>query len=760
MEVKSLESLSLLVLLTVCVGLATAREFASRERTNRAIEPAQYQYPFQNPDLPVEERVNNIISLLTLDEKIACLGTNPSVPRLGIKGCGHLEGLHGLAQGGPGKWGRPSVIPTTTFPQAIGLAESWDPEIIQQAAAVEGYEARYIFQSSKYHQGALVIRAPNADLGRDPRWGRNEECFGEDPYFNGTMVVAFVKGLQGDHPKYWQTAALLKHFLANSNEDTREESSSDFDERLLREYYSVPFRMGIVEGGARAYMVAYNAHNAVPMTVSPILENITVKEWGQDGIICTDAGGMRLLVTGHKYSPDLEHAAAASVKAGINQFLDRFPDAVRGALKNRLLAESDIEKVIKGNFRVMIRLGLLDPPSMVPYSSIAGNEDPWLTEKHKSVARLATQKSIVLLKNARSFLPLDRRAVKSIAVIGPRANEVLLDWYSGTPPYTVTPLEGIKNKVGPAVTVSHATDNEKGEAVKIAASSDVAIVCVGNHPTGGYNAGWKQVSVPSEGREAVDRKSITLEQEELIRQVFQANPKTIVVLLSSFPYAINWTEKNVPAIVHLTHNSQEEGNALADVLFGDYNPAGRLVQTWPRSVDQLPPLMDYDIRNGRTYMYFKGDPLYHFGYGLSYTTFAYSRLRTSANSISAKGSIGVSVDVKNTGTRGGDEVVQMYIRYPGSLVRRPIKELKGFKRVSLQPGETKSVTLELNALQLAYWDSTRKAFVIEGAANNSLTASSSSMKTRAVVEKSRVEISVGSSSSDIKLAKVIEVRDY
>lgn len=758
MEVKSFVSVALLALITLFVGFVPA---SGLEETNEFVttwEFAPYQYPFQDPDLPVEDRVSNIISLMTLDEKIACLGTNPSVPRLGIKGCGHLEGLHGLAQGGPGKWGRPSVIPTTTFPQAIGMAESWDPEIIQHAAAVEGYEARYIFQSSKYHQGALVIRAPNADLGRDPRWGRTEECFGEDAYFNGTMVVAFVKGLQGDHPKYWQTAALLKHFLANSNEDTREKSSSDFDERLLREYYSVPFRMGIVEGGARAYMAAYNAHNGVPMTVNPILNDITVREWGQNGIICTDAGGMRLLVTGHKYSPDLEHAAAASVKAGINQFLDRYPDAVRGALKSTLLAEADIEKVIKGNFRVMIRLGLLDPPSRVPYSSIAGSEDPWLTEKHKALARLVTQKSIVLLKNSKSLLPLDKRDVKSIAVIGPRANEVLLDWYSGTPPYVVTPLDGIKSKVGSSVTVNYATNNDGGEAARIAASSDVAIVCVGNHPTGGYNARWQEVSVPSEGREAVDRKSITLEQEELIKQVFQANPKTIVVLISSFPYAINWSQENVPAIVHMTHNSQEEGTALADVLFGDYNPGGRLVQTWPRSLDQLPPLMDYNIRNGRTYLYFKGEPLYPFGYGLSYTTFAYSRMRTSPNSLSAGGSITASVDVKNTGTRTGEEVVQMYVRYPSSSVQRPIRELKGFKRMALQPGQTKTVTIELKASQLAYWDSTRKAFMIEGGRTPG-SIISSSKQSKAVPEKGRVEIMIGSSSADIKLTRRIDVRD-
>ena len=697
-------------------------------------QSSSHQYPFQNPDLPIEERVRNIISLMNLDEKIACLGTNPSVPRLGIKGSGHLEGLHGLAQGGPGKWGRPKIIPTTTFPQAIGMGETWDPEIVRQVGEVEGTEARYIFQSPKYNQGGLVIRAPNADLGRDPRWGRNEECFGEDAYFNGTMVVAMVRGLQGDDPKYWRAAALLKHFLANSNEDTRASSSSNFDERLLREYYSVPFRMGIVDGGARAYMAAYNAYNGVPCTVQPILKDITVKEWGVDGIICTDAGGMRNLVTEHKFLPDLEHAAAASIKAGINQFLDRYPDAVRGALKNNLLTEADIDEVIKGNFRVMIRLGLLDPPERAPYTAINGSEDPWLTDKNKSTARLVTQKSIVLLKNSKNLLPLDKTKLKSVAVVGSRANQVLLDWYSGTPPYTVTPLEGIKNKIGNKISVNSATTDE--EAVKIAGDSDIAIVCVGNHPDGGDNQAWAKVSVPSEGREAVDRKSITLEQEDLIKKIYAVNPRTIVVLVSSFPYAINWTQQNIPAIVHLAHNSEEEGNALADMLFGDYNPAGRLVQTWTRSIDDLPPLMDYDIRHGRTYMYFKGEPLYPFGFGLSYTTFAYSNLKLSAKSLDEKNNLTVRVDIKNTGSRAGEEVVQMYVKHLNSSVERPLKELKGFKRISLEAGQKKTVTLTLKASQLGYWEATKKNFVIE---------------------PDNIQIMIGSSSTDIKLSKTTNV---
>jgi beta-glucosidase len=698
----------------------------------------QTQYPFQNPLLPAEERINNLLSLMTIDEKISCLGTNPSVPRLGVKGSSHVEGIHGLAQGGPGKWGRPKVVPSTTFPQGIGLGETWDKDLIRRAAEVEGYEARYVFQSSKYNQGGIVIRSPNADLGRDPRWGRTEECYGEDAYFNGEMVVAFVKGLQGDDPKYWRSAALMKHFLANSNENDRDKTSSDFDERLFREYYSAPFRMGVIQGGSRAFMASYNLMNGVPMTVHPVLENVTRKEWVQDGIICTDAGAMTNLVTSNKYSPDLEHAAASSVKAGIGQFLDRYRDPVKGALQKGLLTEADIDLALKGNFRVMIKLGLWDPPAQVPYSIIGSeSQDPWLSEKNKALARLVTQKSIVLLKNSARLLPLNKTTTKSIAVIGPRGNEVYLDWYSGTPPYRVTPVDGIKNAVGPGVNVRFAENNNNDAAVKAARESDVAIVCVGNHPNGNNETNWAKVSVPSEGREAVDRQSIDLEQEELIRQVYAVNPKTIVVLISSFPYAINWTQQNVPAILHLTHNSQEEGNALADVLFGDYNPAGRLVQTWPKDLSQLPPMMDYNIRNGRTYMYFKGEPLYPFGYGLSYTTFAYSNIRTSSNVLRSNGKLIVSFDLTNTGKRSGEEVVQLYVKHLDSKVARPLKELKGFERIALRAGETQHVTLELGADQLAYWSVDKHGFV---------------------VEPGKIEVMIGASSADVKLKRMIEVR--
>ncbi len=369
---------------------------------------AQYEFPFQNPSSPVDERVKNLLSVMTIEEKIACLGTTPSVPRLGIKGAGHVEGLHGLAMGGPGGWGRPSVVPTTQFPQAVGLGETWDPELIQQVANVEGIEARYMFQSS-YGRGGLVVRAPNADLARDIRWGRTEESYGEDAFFVGTMVVAFVKGLQGYDPRYWQTAALMKHFLANSNEDERGYSSSNFDERLFREYYSAPFRRGIEEGGSRAFMASYNAYNGIPMEVNPVLKSVAIKEWGNDGIICTDGGAMTNLVTLHKRYATLAEATAASIKAGINQFLDNYTQPVHDAIKQRLLTESDIDQSLAGVFRVMIKLGQLDPSAMVPYASIKEGPEPWATQAHKDLALRATQESIVLLKNSRGILPLDRR---------------------------------------------------------------------------------------------------------------------------------------------------------------------------------------------------------------------------------------------------------------------------------------------------------------------------------------------------------------
>ena len=688
--------------------------------------------PFRDPKLPLEQRVDDLVFRLTLDEKIGMLGqVQPAIPRLEIKAFTNwTEGLHGLG------WVRGGSVTATTFPQSAGLGETWDPEILRQAGAVEGYEARVYSQKYNGARVGLAIRAPNVDLARDPRWGRTEEVFGEDPYFVGKMSVGYIKGLQGDHPKYLLSAATMKHFLANSNEDGRTSSSSDFDERNLREYYLVPFQMGIQEGNAQSFMASYNAVNKIPDTVSPFIRDIVEKEWKFDGMVCTDAGSLPNLTRQFHYYPDPTAAVAGCVKAGITVFLDRYAEPLKDALEKKLLTEADIERNIRGNIRMRMRLGEFDPPEMVPYSKISGSEEPWYGEANKALARRVTQESIVLLKNNDDLLPLDKSKLRSIAVIGPYGDNVLIDWYAGMPPYLVTPLEGIRNKVGPGVRVRYAPDDNNGNAANLAAESDVAILFVGNHPTCG--APFGRCALPSEGKEAIDRKAIDLDQAQfnLIRRVKNANAKTIVVLISSFPYAINWVQENVPAILHLSHSSQEEGNAVADVLFGDYNPAGRLAATWVKALDDLPPMMDYDIRKGRTYMYFKGQPLYPFGFGLSYTTFEYGNLRTSADSVRGAGEITVSVDIKNTGKRTGDEVVQMYVKHLNSAVERPIKELRGFLRITLQPGETKTVRMPLRGNELTYWDAATHSFV---------------------VEPGKAAIMVGPSSAEVKLEKTVAV---
>jgi beta-glucosidase len=612
--------------------------------------------------------------------------------------------------------------------------------MLKKIGSLEGYEARYYYQNPVFDRGGVVVRAPNADLSRDPRWGRTEESYGEDPFLVGTLTVAFAQGLQGPDPKRWQAASLMKHFLANENEDGRSHTSSDFDERLFREYYSVPFRMGFELGGSRAVMAAYNSWNGVPMMIHPVLKDVMIKEWGNDGLICTDGGALGLLITAHKRFPDKEQGSAAAVKAGINHFLDNYKDDLTKALKDGLVTEADMDSALKNLLTVYLKLGELDAPGVDPYAKIGRESDgqlpPWERDSSRSLARLATDESIVLLKNEHDTLPLDRAKLKTIAVIGPWTDQVLLDWYSGTPPYGVSVIEGIREAAGTHVKVLFADGSDTAEAASIAKQADVTIVVVGNHPE--CNAGWDQCPTPSNGKEDVDRKTIVLEQEELVKKVFAANPKTIEVLRSSFPYAIVWSQENVPAIVHMTHNSQEEGHGLADVLFGDYSPAGRLTQTWPTGDAQLKPILDYNLLDGRTYLYSKDKPLYPFGYGLSYTSFRYEGVKVSAPKVDADGSVTVTVKVRNTGKRASDEVVQVYVQHLGSAVTRPQLELKGFKRVKLDAGAVKDVTMELKPRDLAYWDTPNHAWR---------------------VEKEQVRVMVGGASDKLPVQAVFEVTE-
>jgi len=334
------------------------------------------------------------------------------------------------------------------------------------------------------------------------------------------------------------------------------------------------------------------------------------------------------------------------------------------------------------------------------------------------------------------LLPLNKEAVNSIAVIGPSANLVVSDWYAGTPPYTVSILDGIRNAVGNRVEVRYAASNMADSAIIAARESDIAIVCVGNHPLS-YGLGWGVNHVASDGREAVDRQAISLEQEDLVKLVKAANPNTVLILVSSFPYAISWSKENVPAILHVTQSSQEMGNGVADILFGAVSPAGRLVQTWSASIDHLLPILDYNIRNGRTYMYDRHEPLFPFGHGLSYTSFEYADLTMDRKIIGDGGVVNLSLTVKNTGSMSSDEVVQLYVSFPYSKVERPVKELKGFKRVHIPVGESITVTIPIKGNELRYWNTDEHAFMLE---------------------PGQVHVMVGASSGDIRLTGSLEVK--
>ena len=685
---------------------------------------------FNNPAISEEQRLDDLIARMTLDEKVDALGNNTQVPRLGIQASGSVEGLHGIVLGGP-TYGDRANTPTTGFPQAYGLGETWDTDLLHRVATYISTENRYLFQNAKYRKSGLIMWTPNVDLGRDPRWGRTEECYGEDAFLTSRLAVAFIKGIQGDHPKYWRNASLMKHFLSNSNEYGRTFSSSNYSDKLFREYYAYPFYKGVTEGGSQALMTAYNAYNGTPCIMHPVLRNIVMKEWGLNGTLLTDGGAFRLLLSDHKrFDNDRAAAAAACIKAGITKFLDEYKDAVYEALHRKLISVEDIEKAIRENLRISLKLGLLDHTEDNPYAAIGVTDTiaPWSKPETKALVREATLKSVVLLKNKDHLLPLDRHKIKKIAVIGQRATEVLQDWYAGKPFYTVNVLDAIREEAGSYIEVRYVKTNRMDSARTVAAWADVAIVCVGNHPT--CDAGWEQAPVISEGKEAVDRQSLQLDQEDLLLQVAQTNPNTIGVLISSFPYAINRANQTVPALLHLTQCSQELGHAVSDVIFGHYNPAGRLTQTWVKNITDLPHMMDYDITHGRTYMYFKEKPLYPFGYGLSYTRFNYSGTTLNDRVIERGDTLRVCFNLKNSGNMDGGEVVQLYVSARKHTDKDPIKQLKAFQRISLRKGETKKVELTVPYTELQVWDEKQNRFILPD---------------------KEMTLEIGASSSDIRL---------
>lgn len=693
---------------------------------------------YLDPNQPVETRVNDLISRLTLEEKAILLNhRGPDIERLGIKSDKWNQCLHGVW------WNRP----TTMFPISIAMAATWDPELIHEVAATISDEARAIYNG--WHQDpnfpgekkGLIYRAPVINISRNPYWGRINECYGEDPYLTGRIGVAFVKGLQGDDPKYLKLVSTLKHYAVNNVETDRQRLSAAVDERMLYEYWLPHFRDCIVEGQAQSIMASYNAINGVPNNINkPLLTGILKEQWGFGGFVVSDLGGVDTMVKGHAGGRmTYEDAVAQSLVAGCDFSDKEFMKYIPAVVGRGLLPEVRLNDALFRVLRARFRLGEFDPPARVPYSKISPGVI--CSPEHRQLSLRTAQKSIVLLSNKDHFLPLDRSKLRSIAVIGPHADLFTAGGYSGKVKDPVTPLAGIRNRAasgteilfsqGAEITPPRRTpetpfnkEEELRKAVEIAKKADVAIVYVGT-----------TLDVEAEGR---DRSSLSLpgNQEELVEAVLAANPRTAVVLLNAGPLVIPWVKEHAPAILEAWWAGEEGGHAIADVLFGDVNPGGRLPYTVYASESQVPPQDEYDISKGFTYMYVNGRPLFPFGHGLSYTQFEYSNLRISAKQVSPDGKVTIAADVANIGERAGDEVVQLYVRDVECRVKRPARELRGFQRISLKPGEKKTVTLDLPAQKLAFYDVKTHGFV---------------------VEPGEFEVMVGSSSEDIRLKGTLEV---
>lgn len=693
--------------------------------TNVKQHPEKGDAPiYLDPNQPLEKRVDDLVSRLTLEEKVSQMINNSSaIPRLGIFEYNWWnECLHGVAAAGI----------ATVFPQAIGMAASFNDKLLYKVACAISDEARakhheFVRQEDRGIFKGLTFWSPNINIFRDPRWGRGQETYGEDPYLTGRMGVAFVKGLQGDHPKYLKVVATPKHYAVHSGpEPMRHSFDARVSEKDLRETYLPAFKECIIEGKAESIMGAYNRTNGEPCCASPtLLQKILREEWGFDGYVVSDCGAINDIHANHKVTNTPEESAAMAVNAGCDLNCGRAFESLVNAVKQGLISEEAIDRAVKRLFKARFKLGMFDPPEMVPYAQIPYEVND--CEEHRKLALEMARESIVLLKNEGGLLPL-RKDLKAIAVIGPNADskKVLLGNYNGMPSKYVTALEGIRAKVSPNTRVYYAEGchliNRKdsgwgpratagfAEALAAAQRADVVIMCLGLTAEIEGEEGNAPRSEANGDRVSLDLPGM---QEELLKAVCAIGKPVVLVVFSGSPVSINYAQENVPAIVQAWYPGEEGGTAIADVLFGDYNPAGRLPVTFVKSVDQLPPFTDYSMK-GRTYRYMKEEPLYPFGYGLSYTTFEYSNLTLSAEKIEAGQSITVSVDVTNTGKMAGDEVIQLYLKDLEASVDVPIHELKGFRRIKLQPGESTTVSFTLTPRQMALIDNDGRCILEPG----------------------------------------------
>lgn len=713
--------------------LLTALMTANRSTAQTADKPLYLDYT-----QPVEARVKDLISRMTLEEKAQYLNhVGPDIPRFGIKSDKWNQCLHGVV------WNRP----TTMFPVSIAMAATWDPKLVFSETSAISDEARAIYNgwhNDSNFQGekkGLIYRSPVINISRNPYWGRINECFGEDPYLDGRIGVAHVKGLQGNDPHYMKLVSTLKHYAVNNVEMNRTSRSATVSERMLHEFWLPHFKDCIVEGGAQSVMASYNAINGVPNNINHMmLTDILKNKWGFKGFVVSDLGGVNTMVNGHeKGQMSYEEAVAQSINAGCDfsdkEFMQYIPVAVNKGLLTTAKLDESLARVMRDRFL----LGEFDPQDRVPYSkipmSVIGSKE------HIALALKAAQESMVLLTNKNHILPLDKNKIKTIAVIGPHADMFTAGGYSGRPMDAVNPMQGIKNRMAPGTEVIYAAGAEISprrngppfdkaaelqKAVDAAKKADVAILYIGT-----------TLNIEAEGR---DRTSLSLpgNQEELVKAVLAVNPRTIVVLMNAGPLTIPYIKENAPAILEAWWPGEQGGNAIADALFGNINPGGKMPLTVYASEEQVPSQDEYDVTKGFTYMYINGAPLFPFGHGLSYTTFAYSNLKLSAKQIKTNGNITVSVDVKNTGKMAGDEVVQLYIHDVKPSLKRPMKELRGFERVTLSPGQTKTIKMNIPSSRLAFYDEKIHDFRVEA---------------------EPIDVMVGSSSAAIRLKSQFKVVD-
>jgi beta-glucosidase len=695
---------------------------AAALRVPEVTEPAIWR----DPSMPLKARADDLIRRMSLAEKVAQLkNAAPAIPRLGLPSYDYWnEALHGVANNGN----------ATVFPEPVGGAASWNPGLFHQQGTIIGIEGRAKFNDyaakhngdSKWWTG-LTFWTPNINIFRDPRWGRGQETYGEDPYLTSEIGIEFVKGLQGDDPNYMLAMACAKHYAVHSGpEPDRHRFNAVVSDRDLYETYLPQFERVVREGKVAGVMSAYNAVSGIPASASTfLLTDLLRKQWGFDGYVVSDCDAVRDIYgeRQHRYVKTAEEAAALAVKAGCNLCCGGDYNALVRSVQQGLVTEKEIDQALYYTLWTRFRLGLFDPADKVPYSKYTLKDND--TPEHGKVALEHARQSLVLLKND-GILPLNRSKLKRIAVIGPNGNSksMLEGNYHGSASRPITILSGIKELAGPNVEVTFAMgspvttnkaiaawsgqDNRttrpipelQAEALSQAANADLIIY------VGGIT--------PAQEGEGFDRTAIELPevQQELIRALHATGKPMVMVNCSGSAMALTWEDEHLPAILQAWYPGQAGGRAVAEVLFGEVNPSGHLPVTFYRATSDLPPFTDYAMSN-RTYRYFSGKPLYAFGHGLSYTKFDYKKGRLESKKIAANGTVKVTFTLKNTGKRDGDDVAQVYYRHVNSSVPQPKLALCGFARVHLKRGESTKVTIEVPAERLRYWDTQKKQYVVE-----------------------------------------------